>query len=228
MASENAGLGERYSMVSERIARACGRAGRPADAVTLIAVTKTHPVATLQALIDLGVRNLGENRVAEIVEKVPLLRGSFTMHCIGHLQTNKVARVVPHVGMVQSIDRERVIESLEKHLPEGAHLPVLIEVNTSGEASKEGCAPGTGRQLVERCLAGGRLTPEGFMTVGPLGGNERAVRASFILLRREAESVRDLIVVPQLSMGMSSDFEWAIEEGATMVRIGTLLTGGRG
>lgn len=224
----DSGLNERYSMIRERIARSCARSQRSVDSVTLIAVTKTQPVETLQALIDLGIRNLGENRVVEIIEKTPRLTGTFTMHCIGHLQTNKVARVLPFVQMIQSIDRERVIGCIERNLPEGVRMPVLIEVNTSGEQSKEGCAPGAGRALYERCLSGGKLRPAGFMTIGPLGGSESAVRGAFAQLRQEADDNRDLVPSPHLSMGMSGDFEWAIEEGATMVRIGTLLVGGRG
>lgn len=220
-------LSERLTAVHERIVSACRRSGRREDTVELIAVTKLHPAETLQQLIDCGVRHLGENRVNEIVEKVPRLRGDFVMHCIGHLQTNKVARVLPYVGMVQSVDRIRLIETLERHLPEGRQLPVLVEVNTSGEASKSGCRAEACRMLVERMLSGGRLIPSGYMTIGPLGGNEKETRAAFSLLRETAARNSDLVAEPALSMGMSGDFEWAIEEGATMVRIGTLLVGAR-
>jgi PLP dependent protein len=220
-------LSERLTAVHERIVSACRRSGRREDTVELIAVTKLHPSETLQQLIDCGVRHLGENRVNEIVEKVPRLRGDFVMHCIGHLQTNKVARVLPYVGMVQSVDRIRLIETLERHLPEDRQLPVLVEVNTSGETSKSGCRAEECLMLVERMLSGGRLIPSGYMTIGPLGGNEKETRAAFSLLRETAARNSDLVVEPALSMGMSGDFEWAIEEGATMVRIGTLLVGAR-
>ncbi|MBN1308203.1 MAG: YggS family pyridoxal phosphate-dependent enzyme [Chitinispirillaceae bacterium] len=220
-------LSERFEALHDRISRACTRVSRPAGTVTLIAITKTQPIETLQALIDFGVTNLGENRVSEIIEKTPQLRGNYTMHLIGHLQTNKVSRVLPHVHMIQSIDRIRVIDYIERYLPPDVRMPVLVEVNTSGEASKEGCAPRECRMVIERLLGGGRLTAEGYMTIGPLGGNEKKTRAAFSLLRDLAEKNRDLVPQPQLSMGMSGDFEWAIEEGATMVRIGTLLTGER-
>jgi pyridoxal phosphate enzyme (YggS family) len=220
-------LVERLATVRERIAASCRRASRPVESVTLIAVTKMQPVRTLQQLIDCGVKNLGENRVTEIVEKVPQLQGEFILHCIGHLQTNKVAKVVPYVRMVQSVDRVRLIDSLERHLADRVRLPVLIEVNTSGEASKNGCRAGDSRMLVERILSGGRLVPKGYMTIGPLGGDESSTRKAFSLLRETAEKTRDLIGDPCLSMGMSGDFEWAIEEGATMVRLGTILVGGR-
>ena len=220
-------LSDRLTAVRERIVSACRRSGRREDSVELIAVTKLHPAETLQQLIDCGVRHLGENRVNEIVEKVPRLRGDFVMHCIGHLQTNKVARVLPYVQMVQSVDRIRLIESLERHLPENRQLPVLVEINTSGETSKSGCRVEECRMLVERMLSGGRLIPSGYMTIGPLGGNEKETRAAFSLLRETAARNSDLVAGFALSMGMSGDFEWAIEEGATMVRIGTLLVGAR-
>lgn len=224
---EGSTLQERVEIVQRRISSACERCGRKAESVTLIAVTKTHPVETIQQLIEIGVKNIGENRVQEIVEKVPYLKGDFKIHLIGHLQTNKVAKVIPFVDMIQSIDRERVIEYLEKYLPEDRKLPVLIEVNTTGEPTKSGCTPEECRKLSERCLKGGRLIPNGYMTLGPLGGSEVECRRSFSLLRELAEKNRDLIKEPHLSMGMSDDFEWAIEEGATMVRIGTLLLGKR-
>ena len=218
---------ERFESVHNRIGRACERASRPVGSVTLIAVTKTQPIDLVQALINLGINHLGENRVSEILDKAPHLTGNFTMHLIGHLQTNKVARVLPHVRMIQSIDRMRVIEYVERYLPVDVRMPVLVEVNTSGEASKEGCAPDACRSIVERIIAGGRLFAAGYMTIGPLGAGEQKTREAFSLLRCVAEKNRDLISEPHLSMGMSGDFEWAISEGATMVRIGTLLTGER-
>ena len=221
-------LKQRVEMVQERIQAACDRAGRGYDSVELVAVTKTKPVKLLQALIDAGITSLGENRVNEIVEKVPLLKGTFTMHMIGHLQTNKVARVLPFVHMVQSVDRERLIEYINRLLPESHILPVLVEVNTSGETSKNGCAPEEARKLLELLVKSEKCEPRGFMTIGPLYGDETATRQSFSQLREIAEENRDLIDEPVLSMGMSDDFEWAIEEGATMVRVGSLLCGGRG
>lgn len=218
---------ERFERIHDRISRACEQAARPVGSVTLIAVTKTQPVELVQALINLGINHIGENRVAEILDKAPHLTGNFTMHMIGHLQTNKIARVLPHVRMIQSIDRVRVIEYIERYLPPEVKLPVLVEVNTSGEATKEGCAPDTCPSIVERIITGGRLRAAGYMTVGPLGADEQKTRGAFSLLRGVAEKCRDLVHEPHLSMGMSADFEWAISEGATMVRIGTLLTGER-
>ena len=221
-------LKQRIAIIREQMQLACDRAGRAYDSVELIAVTKTKPVALLQELIDAGITALGENRVDEIVEKVPLLNGSFTMHMIGHLQTNKVARVLPFIHMVQSVDRERLISYIERLLPESHILPVLLEVNTSGEAAKNGCDPSDARKLLEVLAKSEKCYPKGFMTIGPLHGDEAATRRSFSHLREIAEENSDLIAEPVLSMGMSGDFEWAIEEGATMVRVGSLLCGGRG
>lgn len=224
---EGSTLKERVEIVQQRIVAACDRSKRKLESITLIAVTKTHPVETIQQLIEIGIKDIGENRVQEIVDKVPHLKGEFKIHLIGHLQTNKVAKVVTLVDMIQSIDRERVIEYIERYLPKEENLPVLIEVNTTSETSKSGCDPTECRKLIERCLNGRRLIPTGYMTIGPLGGSEIECRRSFSLLRELAEKNRDLIKDPELSMGMSDDFEWAIEEGATMIRIGTLLLGKR-
>jgi pyridoxal phosphate enzyme (YggS family) len=219
---------ERFDILLQRIARACATAGRRADSVRLVAVTKTHPVETIQALIDLGVTDIGENRVQEIMEKVPLLRGNFTMHMVGRLQTNKVGKVVPLAHWIQSVDSERLLRKIEVAAePTGRKIKVLVEVNTSGEESKSGCSPREAVALCELAARSKAVEFRGLMTLGPLGSNERATREAFILLRKLGEQCRSLAPDIELSMGMSGDFEWAIEEGATMVRIGTLLLGER-
>jgi PLP dependent protein len=218
---------DRLLSIHDRIAGACRRSGRTPDTVTLIAVTKTQPVEVLQALIDCGISHLGENRVTEILDKAPHLHGSFTMHLIGTLQTNKVARVLPFVNMVQSVDRIRLIDYLDRYTPEGEKLPVLVEVNTTRETSKSGCSPDQVRELLDRACSSTKIRPAGYMTIGPLDGTEQSIRSCFASLYTIANEHRDLVPAPHLSMGMSGDFEWAIEEGATMVRIGTLLTGAR-
>lgn len=220
-------LKKRLEQIQERIALACSRTGRAPASVRLIAVTKTQPVETLQALLDIGITDLGENRVNEIIEKVPQLQGEYTMHLIGHLQTNKVRRVLPAISMIQSIDRIQLISRIEACMPPEKTMKVLVEVNTSSEASKTGCSSDEARMLCERILASPSLHLTGFMTIGPLGGGEAATRASFGQLRSIAQQCSDLITAPELSMGMSNDFSWAIEEGSTMVRIGTLLMGDR-
>jgi pyridoxal phosphate enzyme (YggS family) len=227
MESERTRLAANLERIEERIVRACAKAGRSRDSVRLVAVTKTHPVETVQSLIDIGVREIGENRVQEILAKAPHLRGEFTLHMVGHLQTNKVGPLLPHIGWLQSIDSERLIERIEHYYKGGPRLCTLVEVNTSGEDSKSGCTPDQCRSLCERVAASGALELRGLMTIGPLGGDELAVRGSFALLRRLGEGLTDLMPNIVLSMGMSDDFAWAIEEGSTMIRVGTALLGDR-
>ena len=233
MSGDLAGLDRRLVEVRERIERARLRAGRAAGAVRLIAVTKNHPVETVQRLIDLGVRDIGENRVQEIEEKAPNLRGEFTIHMIGHLQTNKAGKVWPLAGWIQSVDREKLVRRLEGLYEEDCRngtpekKKVLVEVNTSGEESKSGCSPDECERLCNIVAQSNALELKGLMTIGPLGGNEQAVRGAFTLLRNLSQKHCADINAPELSMGMSGDFEWAIEEGATMVRVGTLLVGER-
>jgi pyridoxal phosphate enzyme (YggS family) len=220
-------LRKKLESVQERIFKACEISKRPVQSVRLIAVTKTQPAEVLQKLIDLGIRDLGENRVQEIVAKVPGLNGEFTMHMIGHLQTNKVSKVLPFVKWIQSIDREPLIAKIEKHHQSADKINALLEVNTSGEASKSGCDPSECRALAERIASSPALKFCGLMTIGPLEGDEISVRRSFSLLRELGERCSDLSSRIELSMGMSNDFEWAIQEGSTMVRIGSLLLGER-
>jgi pyridoxal phosphate enzyme (YggS family) len=224
------GLQSRLSEVRGRIEAASLRAGRAADSVRLIAVTKNHPLETAQRLIDLGVRDIGENRVQEIEEKAPTLNGDFTMHMIGHLQTNKAQKVWPLAGWIQSVDREKLVRRLEGLYDDaGPKKKVLVEVNTSGEASKSGCRPDECMRLCDMVAESKALELRGLMTIGPLGGGEAEVRGAFGLLRGLSEKCCSSVGIkkPELSMGMSGDFEWAIEEGATMVRIGTVLVGSR-
>lgn len=227
MESDNDRLRINLRVLRERVERACEKSARPRSSVRLIAVTKTHPVETVQALIDLGVNDIGESRAQEIEEKVPLLMGDITVHMIGHLQTNKVARLLPHIKWVQSIDREKLISRIEFCHKGTSKLKALVEVNTSEEASKSGCMPQECRAVCERVAASETMEFCGLMTIGPLHGSEMEVRESFSSVRRLSETCRDLAPVMELSMGMSGDFEWAIEEGATMIRVGTALFGER-
>lgn len=208
----------------ERVAAACDRGGRDAAAVRVIAVTKTHPVEVVQACIDAGIRDIGENRVQELEQKAPELHGDRELHLVGHLQTNKVAKALPLVQWIHSLDSLRLLEAIERRAA-GRRVKALVEVNTSGEASKSGCSPGECRALCEAVSRSSAVEFRGLMTVGPLTGGEAAARGSFRRLRELGESCADLAPVIELSMGMSGDFEWAVEEGATMVRIGTLLLG---
>jgi len=224
-----ANLKTNIETVKERIEKACQKCGRKSEEITLVVVTKTHPVETLQALIDLGIRDIGENRVQEIEQKAPALKGAFSLHMIGHLQTNKAAKVFPFVDWIQSIDSVRLAEKIGG-VASGAtarrKLKALVEVNTSGEASKSGCSVQDCRALCEIVAAQQAIELHGLMTVGPLTGGEPATRRAFETLHKLGEHCRDL-TRGALSMGMSSDFDWAIEEGATIVRIGSLIVGHR-
>jgi PLP dependent protein len=213
--------------VLERMKRACEKAGRRPAEIRLVAVTKTRPVEIAQALIECGIKDIGENRVQEIEEKAPLLTGTFSLHMVGHLQSNKVGRVLQYVKWIQSIDRGKLISRIESCSGGHDKIRALVEVNTTGEVSKSGCSPQECRELCEQVKRSGALEFRGLMTVGPLQGGEKAARASFALLRRLGEDCRGLADPIELSMGMSGDFEWAIEEGSTMVRVGTALVGER-
>ncbi len=220
---------ERITSLQQRVAQTCSTAARNPEQVTLIAVTKTHPVEIAKLLLDCGISNIGENRVQEILAKEPLLSQPHTMHLIGHLQTNKVKKVVPYIQYIHSIDSVRLIDSIDAcELPHGKKIPSLVEVNTTLEASKSGCTLKEHRALAEKIAASKNCEFRGFMTIGPLGGNEVAVRKAFAVLRTCAEKSSDLADRPlELSMGMSSDFEWALCEGSTMIRCGTILLGDR-
>ena len=218
----------RYQSLQDRIASACAKSSRSHSDIRVIVVTKTHPIETIQAVIDCGIRDIGENRVQEIEQKAPLLTGAFEMHLIGHLQSNKVNKVVPLVQWIESIDSVRLAEKvgacaagLQKK------IKALVQVKTADEETKSGCAPEECFALAESVAKNPGLEFCGLMTIGPLGASESDTRKSFAALRSCAEKCRHLAPRIELSMGMSSDFEWAIEEGSTIIRIGTLLLGER-
>jgi pyridoxal phosphate enzyme (YggS family) len=220
-------LNSRIEKLQDEIRQACVLAGRPVDSVRLVVVTKTHPVEVVQQVIDAGVRDIAENRVQEITAKAPALRGEFRLHLVGHLQTNKVAGAVDHCRMIQSVDSSRLLARIEHYSAAANRCPdILIQVNTSGEQTKSGCNPAEALELC-RLAARSRYTVfRGLMTIGPLGATEQQTRQAFAMLRK----LRDQCPTPdklELSMGMSADFGWAIAEGSTLVRIGSLLLGAR-
>jgi pyridoxal phosphate enzyme (YggS family) len=221
-------LKSRLLALNDRIAAACARSGRPVSDVRVIVVTKTHPVETIQTVVDFGIRDLGENRVQELEEKIPKLTGAFEAHLIGHLQTNKVNKVVPLVRWIQSVDSVRLAEKIETAAAAvNKKIKALVQVKTSAEETKSGCAPEECVALAEQVAKSPSLEFCGLMTIGPLAASEIDTRKSFAALRACAEKCRRFAPRLELSMGMSSDFEWAIEEGATMIRVGTLLLGER-
>jgi pyridoxal phosphate enzyme (YggS family) len=225
-------LASRIADVHERIAHAAARAGRDAGAVRLMAVTKTFPREVVEAALAAGLVLFGENRVAEAAAKYTGLTDSCELHLIGHLQRNKAAAAAGLFACVQSIDKPETAAALARRCEElDRRMDVLVEYNTSGEASKSGA---TDRDGLLACLDAVRGMPalrlRGLMTVGPIGGDTLEVRRAFRLLARLFEEIRaerKPADFDTLSMGMSGDFEAAVEEGATLVRLGTALFGAR-
>ncbi len=220
--------------ILERMARAAERAGRDPASVSLLAVSKTHPPESVAAAARAGQTLFGENRVGEGIGKIEALRGEFpslVWKLIGPLQSNKAKAALQWFAMVETLDRERLAARLAAILPPDAPAyPVLLEVNVAGEATKSGVPPENLESLAEAALALGRFDVRGLMAVPPFDEDPEAARPHF----RRLAGLRDRLTerfgrpFPELSMGMSHDFEVAIEEGATEVRVGTALFGERG
>lgn len=231
MSNDEVTLRSRLDEVRGRIEAATARSGRPAGAVTLVGVTKTVAPGVMQAAVAAGLADLGENRVQEAQAKIPLVgRSSVRWHFIGHLQRNKAGRAVEWFDRVHSVDDAEVAEALSRHAAAaGRTLPVLVEVNVSGEASKFGVAPDDLAALLERVAALPGLALDGLMTVGAPVGSAGEARPGFARLRglRDEAERRLGRRLPELSMGMSGDFEVAVEEGSTMVRVGGAIFGPR-
>jgi pyridoxal phosphate enzyme (YggS family) len=223
-------LRDRLAGVRERIEGAKARAGR-ADAVTLVAVTKTHPAEVVRAAIAAGVGDVGENRVQEMDDKVGEIgRGAVRWHLIGHLQRNKAARAVAIADLVHSLDSLRLAQALSAEAEKtGITLPVLVQVNTSGEESKFGLTAEQALDAVGAMAALPGLRLEGMMTMAPFTDDEAVIRRTFAAARRLCEEAARQVpgFGRALSMGMSNDFEAAVEEGSTLVRVGSTLFGER-
>lgn len=229
-AAEAAGLAERLAAIHRRIAEAARRAGRAPEAVTLVAVSKTHPTAMLRAALAAGQHIFGESRIQEALPKIAALGGQAEFHLIGHLQRNKVNQAVGRFSLIHAVDSGRLIEELERRAAVlGVVQRVLLEVNVSGEASKYGVAPEGVRELVEALERSPHLAGEGLMTIAPDVDDPEEVRPHFRRLRELNESLQGFtrFTPRHLSMGMSGDFEVAVEEGATLVRVGSAIFGAR-
>ena len=225
-------LTQRLEAVQQRIAAAAESSGRTAADITLIGVTKTKPIETINEAIEAGLTHIGENRIQEAREKLPDIRQGATRHMIGHLQRNKVKYAVKLFDMIQSIDNISLAEDINARCAKMDHqMPVLIEVNTSGEESKIGCNPSGALTLLRAIDRLPNLSVRGFMTIALYSSDVEQVRPCFKLLREIFEEAKEIPVehanIETLSMGMSSDFETAIEEGSTMVRIGSAIFGDR-
>ncbi len=228
-------LAERLANVCKRIETSAQGCNRSADEITLIAISKTHPAETLRAALSLGMTDLGENRVQEAEEKiVELGRRAARWHLVGHLQANKARRAVALFDVIHSLDSVSLAQRLDRLcLAEGREeLPVLIQIDLGGEASKTGIDASALPQLLETIAACRRLRLIGLMTLPPYFENAECARPFFKTLRelRDQLQLQDHFGEQpgELSMGMSHDFEIAIEEGATMVRVGTAIFGERG
>lgn len=228
------GLRENLARLNDRIREAERRAGRLAGSVRLVAVTKGVPPHRVTEAIAAGIGMIGENRVQEAIGKKPEVTGEAEWHLIGHLQTNKVARALETFDLIQSVDSLRLAKEIDAQATrDGRRVPALVEVNVSGEASKTGVAPKGFFELLEGISPLGGLEVRGLMGLGPLTDDEEEVRKAFARLRwlGEAAAVQGLVTKRdrpiELSMGMSDDFEAAILEGSTMVRIGRALFGSK-
>lgn len=220
-------IAHNVSLVRERIARACERAGRSSESVILVAVSKTVEVARIQQAIAAGVEHFGENYYQEAREKVPCITAPVSWHFIGHLQKNKARGVVPLFEWIHTVDNEHLAEEIHRRAEAlGKRQRVLIEVNIAREPQKFGVLPEELGRLVERVTSLPCLQLEGLMGMAPLVAQAEQARPYFVALRRLFEQLPSENRL-HLSMGMTGDFEVAIEEGATMVRIGTAIFGPR-
>lgn len=228
---EVSALRSRRAEVLGRIADACARAGRDPAGVTLVAVTKTVPVERLRAAVEAGLTVLGENRVQEAAAKVPLVTGA-AWHLVGPLQSNKARRAVELFEMIEtvdSVDLARRLDRIAAELRPGATLPVLVEVNVDRDPAKAGVLP----EALEEALGGivelPNLRPAGLMTIGRLVADPDEARPTFAALRELSARLRSIhpALGPELSMGMTDDYPVAVEEGATIVRVGRALFGER-
>ena len=218
----------------QAIINAARRAGRDPSEVTLVAVGKTKPASMIRELYDLGVRDFGENKVQELTAKYEELPKDIRWHMIGHLQSNKVKYIVDKVAMIHSVDSLRLAQVIEKEAvkKDVDHVDVLLEVNVSGEESKYGMTPAEVEEQIDQFLDLKRVRIRGFMTVAPFAEDPEEVRPYFKRLKQlsvdiQNKTIDNNIDVGLLSMGMSGDFEAAIEEGASFVRVGTRIFGAR-
>ncbi len=225
-------LEENLKRVEEEICAACAAAGRRREEVRLLAVTKTVPIERINRAIEFGVRQIGENRVQEYLQKSDALLCPVETHLIGHLQTNKVNAIVGKVDMIESVDSLRLAEMISRRSQTlGIITQVLVEVNIGGEESKSGVAPDKLDELLEKISPLPGIKVRGLMTIAPILTEERKKRAVFSKMLRlfvdKQGKKMDNIDMRELSMGMSGDFREAIAEGSTIVRIGSAIFGKR-
>lgn len=225
-------LKENLADVEAKIVKACENSGRQRDDVTLIAVSKTKPVETLKEAYDLGVRVFGENKVQELTDKYEALPKDIQWHMIGHLQRNKVKYIIDKVALIHSVDSIRLAETIEKEAAKhNITANILIEVNVAKEESKFGLMPEELDELIDKIKDFNHIQVKGLMTIAPFVENPETNREIFRSLRKLSVDISnknvDNVNVSILSMGMTNDYTVAVEEGATMVRVGTGIFGTR-
>lgn len=225
-----ASVAENLENVREQIAQAAANLGRNAGDIELVAITKTHPAEKVREAIEAGQTLFGESRVQEARAKIPELPSSLRWHFVGHLQKNKIRYALPLFELFHGVDSLALAQEMDRvAAEEGLHPRVLLEVNVSGEGSKFGFSPDKLREQMEQLLALQRLSILGLMTIPPLADKAEASRRYFVQLRalRDRVQAEFHVDLPQLSMGMTQDFPIAVEEGATLVRVGTAIFGQR-
>ena len=230
MEAESLSLEERVALVQKRVEDACGRSGRAVDEVVVLPVTKKHPPESIDALQRLGFQAFGESRVQEAGAKIAECSGGIEWHMIGHLQSNKARHAVEMFTVIHSVDSFKLLAELDRQASvHGASPRIFIQVNVSGEASKSGVEPAALIPLLDQANNLNAIQPSGLMTIPPATAEPEQSRIHFAALRtlRDEASAASGFTLDDLSMGMSNDFDIAIEEGATVVRLGTILTGKR-
>jgi pyridoxal phosphate enzyme (YggS family) len=223
-------VSQNLERVREQIARAAAKAGRAAEDIELVAITKTHQAERVREAIEAGQTLFGESRVQEARAKIPELPSNMRWHFVGHLQKNKIRHALPLFEMIHSVDSLALAQDIDRIAgEEGLHPRVLLEVNMAGEGSKFGFSPDQLRDQMEELLALPRLSILGLMTIPPFAEKAEESRKHFVQLRelRDRLQTEFRVDLAQLSMGMTQDFPVAIEEGATLVRVGTAIFGER-
>lgn len=225
-------LTDNLKTVQENIIASCEKVGRDPSEVTLIAVSKTHPASMVKEIYDAGIRRFGENKVQEMTAKMEELPDDIKWHMIGHLQRNKVKYIAGKVELIHSVDSFRLAEEIniqaKKH---GIVIPILIEVNVAHEDTKFGVAPEDTEQLIDEIATLDGVTIKGLMTSAPFVSNPEDNRPVFRRLKELSVDIgsknKDNVSMDILSMGMTNDYQIAVEEGSTMVRVGTAIFGAR-
>jgi PLP dependent protein len=221
---------ENLRVVRAAIAESERISGRRSGSVEVVAVSKTHPAEVIREAVDAGQFLFGENRVQEAKAKIPDLPAKLRWHLIGHLQSNKIRQALPLFEMIHGVDSIELLDDIQRIAGELGIFPrVLLQVNLAGESSKFGFAPEQLLSQVERILRVERVQIEGFMTIPPLAANPENSRKYFVALREIRDRLEQefRFPLPNLSMGMSGDYRVAVEEGATLVRVGTAIFGER-